>query len=90
MVLSTSVNQILSDGKKHLLRESCSPEYTKYKGDFSLMSNRQTPTTYFNNMLYIEAWRDRIDIKTSRYLGRNCFVNELWWNAASGTERASS
>lgn len=49
------MNQILSDGKKQLAPESCSPQYTKYEGDFSLIPNRKTPKTYSNYMLYIEA-----------------------------------
>lgn len=84
------MNQILSDGKKQLLPESCSPEYTKYKSDFSLIPNIQTPKTYFNNMLYMKTWWARIDIKGSRHLGKNWFVKELWWNEAFGTERAAS
>lgn len=33
---------------KQFLPESCSPEYTKYEGDFSLIPSKQTPKTYFN------------------------------------------
>lgn len=34
------MDQILSNGKKELPTESCSPEYTKKEGDLSLMPNK--------------------------------------------------
>lgn len=53
------MDQILSDGKKELLTESRSPEYTKKEGDFSLIPNWQIPKAYTSYKLYTEAWWDQ-------------------------------